>query len=258
MHRTRHVRVLCVLFGLRWRCIPSVCPCESDRSAALIFIFGQHALLWWWASIAVNMYVSRATDRCPHKVRLCRLALIVFRINLKRYYWGIVAIGWGTLRLDVRRVAQFDLLVPPWIFMAIAIARKDTGPGISWYAAMRDIRTHVGTRIHSATQAVLRTLGRWHLVYSDWSSRIDRLPLLIWDHRLDRIRMPLPPPMGKLSQRCSQVTLRGNTDAKLKTLISRVVRPALFGLICAIPYAVVYAYRFGNVRFLSSVWPLQC
>ena len=37
----------------------------------------------------------------------------------------------------------------------------------------------------------------------------------------------------------------------MKTLIARVVRPALFGLICAIPYAVVYAYRFGNVRFPS-------
>lgn len=60
------------------------------------------------------------------------------------------------------------------------------------------------------------------------------------------------PPLRTDSE-LSQITLRGNTDAKLKTLIARVVRPALFGLICAIPYAVVYAYRFGNVRFRFKI-----
>ena len=66
------------------------------------------------------------------------------------------------------------------------------------------------------------------------------------------VRLGYTPPL-RIDSELAQITLRGNTDAKLKTLIARVVRPALFGLICAIPYAVVYAYRFGNVRFRFKI-----
>lgn len=41
--------------------------------------------------------------------------------------------------------------------------------------------------------------------------------------------------------------------AKLKTLIGHVVRPALFGFIIAIPYAVIYAYRYSQVRCPPSM-----
>jgi len=73
---------------------PRLCTAQS-----LIFMFGDAAQLFWWLAIILNL-----------------LALIVFRINLQKYYWAIVAFGW----------------VPPFVFMFTAVGLRDAVPGVSW------------------------------------------------------------------------------------------------------------------------------
>ena len=68
-----------------------------------------------------------------------RFVLIIFRINLKKYYYAIVAAGWST-RLVFLFFFKFQfhaltasLLAPALIFMLTAIGLNDTEPGIGWY-----------------------------------------------------------------------------------------------------------------------------
>ncbi len=94
-----------------WLCIlQGKCPRpRRNLSSALSFLmfelgalmtFAQLAILWWWMLIAFNMSataMARSSDF--YKPFPLRMLLTVLRINLEKWAWAFILVGWGTIVL---------------------------------------------------------------------------------------------------------------------------------------------------------------
>jgi hypothetical protein len=104
--------------------------------AALTFIFGQQAILWWWMVMALNMYAhvysadsspaaKVCVDHLPHQPQE---VLLRDRCSWLEYETCLFIF----FKFQFHALTA-SLLAPALIFMLTAIGLNDTEPGIGWY-----------------------------------------------------------------------------------------------------------------------------